>query len=81
MPAFEENEQPFYRRIMNDLMKRINRGDLPPGTQLPTAAELAKEYGVSYGTARGAIIRLIEAGVLRGHQGLGVFVAEKPPQG
>lgn len=71
MPAFT----PMYRRIIADLKQQIDRGQLPPGRKLPSTRELAEHYGVSRGTVRDAINRLLDAGVLRGHMGLGVFVA------
>jgi GntR family transcriptional regulator len=37
---------------------------------------LAEQYDVSPGSVRQAITLLMETGELRGHQGLGVFVAE-----
>lgn len=74
---------PLYRRIMNDIKSRIETGELAAGAELPSTSKLAEQYGqlfelgrpVSPGTVRAAVDRLIEAGVLRGHQGLGVFVA------
>jgi len=71
MPAFI----PMYRQIIADLTEQIDRGQLLPGEKLPSTRELAQHYGVSRGTVRDAINRLLDSGVLRGHTGLGVFVA------
>lgn len=71
MPEFV----PYYRRIMADITSQISAGTLPPGSQLPSTQELATQYGVSTGTVRAAVDRLLEGGVLTGHQGRGVFVA------
>ncbi|MDG4829354.1 GntR family transcriptional regulator [Solwaraspora sp. WMMD1047] len=49
-----------------------------PGEKLPTTRELADQYETSGVTVRKAVELLIEAGVLEGRQGIGVFVAEKP---
>lgn len=67
---------PHYRRIMNDIREQIADGRLAPGAKLPSTQELAELYEVRPSTVRQAITLLIEAGDVRGHQGLGVFVAE-----
>ena len=73
---------PYFRRIMDDIRARIASGEWPPGHRLPTTEQLALEYKTRFGvssqsTVRTAVSHLIEAGVLVGHQGVGVFVAEK----
>jgi GntR family transcriptional regulator len=67
---------PYYERVMADLRAQINDRRLRPGDKLPSTDELAAHYGYSPGTVREAITRLIAEGVLRGHRGVGVFVAE-----
>lgn len=67
---------PHYRRIMNDIREQIADGRLAPGAKLPSTQELAERYEVRPSTVRQAITLLTEAGDVRGHQGLGVFVAE-----
>jgi DNA-binding GntR family transcriptional regulator len=67
---------PYYAEIMNDLRGQIADGRLQPGDRLPSTRALANHYGHSPGTVREAIKRLMEEGVLRGHQGVAVFVAE-----
>ncbi|TNH21445.1 GntR family transcriptional regulator [Micromonospora orduensis] len=68
---------PTYRRIIADLRTAIDRGVLKPGEKIPTTKELAVKYDTSHVTVRKAVEILIEAGVLEGRQGLGVYVAEK----
>lgn len=69
-----------YRAIMDDIQARIARGEWPPGFKLPTPRHLAAQFygGVSIGTVRRATDALQILGVLEGHQGVGVFVAERP---
>lgn len=67
---------PFYRRVMDSIKADIEAGRLKPGEKLPSTRELVDRYGHAAGTIRKAIDELVEAGVLRGHQGVGVFVAE-----
>ncbi|WP_422745603.1 GntR family transcriptional regulator [Micromonospora sp. WMMD754] len=58
--------------------RRIASGEWPPGHKLPSTKALAEMYEVgSQSTVRQAITILIETGELYGHQGLGVFVADR----
>lgn len=68
--------EPHHERVMRSLRERIASGDLPPGTKLPTTADLATEYGVGTTTVRQAVKLLQFTGELVGHQGVGVFVPE-----
>jgi DNA-binding GntR family transcriptional regulator len=79
----EREFTPYYAQIMNDIRARIASGEWPPGHQLPSTATLLDQYGERLGvrsasTVREAISRLLDSGELRGHQGLGVFVAPQP---
>lgn len=65
------------QKIINDLTEQIESGALPPGAQLPSTAELRAQYGVSITVVRGAINWLKAKGLVEGHAGLGVFVAER----
>lgn len=64
-----------YRRIENDLRRRIETGQWSVGTMLPSRRELAKEYGVSPLTIERAITHLIADGTLRADNRRGTFVA------
>jgi GntR family transcriptional regulator len=68
---------PLWRRIRQDIQGQIAAGVLKPGDKLPTTKELAEQYDTSGVTVRKAVEVLIEAGVLEGRQGIGVFVAER----
>lgn len=65
-----------YRKIAADLRARIENGDHPPGSKLPTYAELASLYSTSISTAQRAIMLLQAQGVVVGVQGAGLYVAE-----
>jgi GntR family transcriptional regulator len=66
---------------MDDIRTQIGDGRLRPGDRLPSTPRLAAQYGVSPGTVRQAVSRLLEVGVLRGQPGLAVFVAGGPDLG
>jgi DNA-binding GntR family transcriptional regulator len=69
---------PGYQRVIDAINADIEAGRLVPGDQLPTAAVLAKQHGVGITTVRYAINILILLGVVRGQQGKGVYVRERP---
>jgi GntR family transcriptional regulator len=68
-----------YQRIADDLRTQILSGDLPPGSPLPSEAELVRQYGSSRGPVRQAINLLRSEGLIDSHQGRGVFVRRRPP--
>jgi GntR family transcriptional regulator len=65
-----------YLQIEDELAERIESGDLAPGTRIATERELAGSLGVSRMTARAALARLQQRGLVTRRQGSGTFVAE-----
>src|SRR5215471_15097732 len=70
--------QPKYQRIADDLRAKISSGEYPPGSQLPTKAELMARYQVAVNTVERAIAELRKAGLVETLQGAGMFVCEPP---
>jgi len=66
-----------YEQIETELSEQIQRGQLPPGSKLPTEQEIAATYDVSRLTVRQAIAGLIHSGMAYSVQGKGTFVVEK----
>jgi DNA-binding GntR family transcriptional regulator len=68
-------KRPRYERIARALGSRIASGRFAVGATLPTEAELCKRYGVSRHTAREALRRLREAGLVTRRPRAGTTVA------
>ncbi|KAB2380658.1 GntR family transcriptional regulator [Actinomadura montaniterrae] len=70
--------EPAYVRIAGEYARRIRGGELPPGTQLPSYAEIAQQNGVSDIVVRKAVELLQSQGLVRSVRRRGVFVADRP---
>ncbi|MGI5922463.1 MAG: GntR family transcriptional regulator [Lentisphaeria bacterium] len=62
--------------IVSYLRDKIVRGELQPGTQLPSLRELAQLWGTNFFSVKLATDALQEAGLLSKHQGRGMFVEQ-----
>lgn len=71
-------KRPAYLRIADELRERIRDGSLPPGSRVPTLAELAVRYDVSDIVVRHAIRRLREEGLVETKRGGGTTVRRRP---
>ncbi|HEU5013422.1 MAG TPA: GntR family transcriptional regulator [Roseiflexaceae bacterium] len=72
-----------YAQLRTYFRERILDGSLPPGAQLPTEFEIARQHHVSRGTVRHALESLVHEGLLERTQGRGTFVRKMivpPPQ-
>ena len=67
---------PHWRRIELALRARIE--GMAPGDPLPSDADLCREFGVSRMTARNAMARLADDGLIVRVSGRGSYVAEPP---
>ena len=65
----------LYMQIKELLVARVRGGEWLPGTIIPSEINLAREFGVSQGTVRKAIIEMVENNVLTRRQGSGTFVS------
>lgn len=75
-PVLRRDGVTLWRQIVGHLRQRIDAGSLPPGTRLPTEAELSQQFGVNRHTVRRALAELSRGGMVRVEQGRGSFVAE-----
>lgn len=70
---------PFYRQIIEQVKFAIARGDLQPGTQLPTVRQLAVDLSINPNTVIRAYREMEIEGLLETHQGSGTFVGDRKP--
>ncbi|MET8049805.1 GntR family transcriptional regulator [Streptosporangium sp. NPDC005286] len=70
--------EPAYVRIAGEYARRIRGGELPPGVQLPSYAEIAQKNGVSDIVVRKALELLLSQGLVRSVRRRGIFVADRP---
>ncbi|NMM06604.1 FCD domain-containing protein [Polaromonas sp.] len=65
MAPFERVKvMPAYKAVCTVVEQRIVRGELKPGTQLPTELDLAQQFGVNRSTVREAIRQLEQEGLV-----------------
>ena len=68
--------QPRYLQIVQQLRDRIQNGEYPPNTRIPTENELSVSMGVSRPTVRQALNLLEQEGRLTRVKGSGTYVTE-----
>jgi GntR family transcriptional regulator len=67
-------DTPLYLRVAEELRALIEAGDLPPGTRLPSVAEIIKQYGGSNSVASAAYKLLVDEGLVVSRHGAGHYV-------
>ena len=72
-------ETPKYRQIADDLRARMESGEYPPGSRLPSKDEMMRVYGVALNTLNHALEELRQLGLAETVHGVGTF-ARKPAQ-
>ncbi len=69
-----ESSTPKYRQLSDLIRQRIARGELAPGDQIPSEAQLGHSYKISRITIRQALSDLERDGLLERVPGKGTFV-------
>ncbi len=70
--------QTRYQAIAEALRQRLEAGEFPSGTLLPSEAELSRAYGASRVTVRRALDSLRDEALVDSRQGFGWFAATDP---
>ncbi len=65
---------PIYLQLREVVRSKIEDGEYPPGTAIPSENVLASTYGINRLTVRSAIDALVNEGLLKRVQGKGVYV-------
>jgi DNA-binding LacI/PurR family transcriptional regulator len=68
---------PKYRQITEHLRELINRGDLPAGTRLPPAKQLAKQWKTNHFTIQLALKPLANEGLIERKPRSGTYVRDR----
>ncbi|NED75289.1 GntR family transcriptional regulator [Streptomyces sp. SID9944] len=68
------SETPLYLRVAEDIRTRIESGELPPGTRLPSVADISGQYRCSNSVASGAYKLLVDEGLVISRHGAGHYV-------
>ena len=79
MPIKAVEPQRLYRRIAEQIVQLIRRGEYRAGQRLPPERDLAKMLQVSRPSVREALIALEVEGFVEVRVGSGVYVTEKRP--
>jgi DNA-binding GntR family transcriptional regulator len=68
------SEIPIHKQIANQLRDSILSGELPAGRRIPSKRDITQELNIAGSTVDKATAILKDEGLIRGSQGLGLFV-------
>jgi DNA-binding transcriptional MocR family regulator len=74
VPDISHTDGPRYMAVAGAIVKAIDNGELPPGTQLPPQRDLAQKLGVTVGTIGRAYSIVKKRRLVTGEVGRGTFV-------
>ncbi|WP_119726337.1 GntR family transcriptional regulator [Thermomonospora amylolytica] len=77
MPSLDF-EPPKYARVVLELRRRIEEGQYPPGSMLPSESQLVREFAVGRTTVVRALQMLQQEGWIVREHGRGSFVKGRP---
>lgn len=70
------SDVPIYSQLKNLIIKKIESGDYPEESKIPSEQELCEKYNISRPTVRQAISELTNNGILYKVKGKGTFVSK-----
>ena len=68
---------PIYLQVINELKKKMVKGELKPGEKMPSSRDLAVEYKVTQNTAARIYREMEMQGWCFTRRGIGTFVSEE----
>ena len=68
---------PIYLQVINELKKKMVKGELKPGEKMPSSRDLAVEYKVNQNTAARIYREMEMQGWCFTRRGIGTFVSEE----
>ncbi|TZE82573.1 GntR family transcriptional regulator [Calorimonas adulescens] len=71
-----DEHYPIYLQIMNDIKKKIAKGEISPGERLASVRDMAIVYTVNPNTMQRVYQELEREGVINTKRGMGSFVTE-----
>lgn len=66
--------RPIYLQIMEEIKRRAVRGEIPPGGQIPSVRDLARQLGVNPNTVARAYMELEREGFVFTKRGQGTYI-------
>lgn len=70
----------LWQSIAAELRAEIAAGCYPPGSKLPTEAELSERFGVNRHTVRRGIAALVDENIVHTRRGSGAYVTAQPTE-
>ncbi|SFQ48355.1 regulatory protein, tetR family [Actinomadura madurae] len=78
MSSSSQRPDPPYRRIVAEIAGQILRGELRPGSRVPSVRQIAQRWGVAIATATRVMAALREEGLVETKVGSGSVVRARP---
>jgi GntR family transcriptional regulator len=70
--------RPIYLQLMEEIKRRAVRGIYPPGAQLPSVRDFARETGVNPNTVARVYLELEREGFISTRRGQGTYLTDNP---
>lgn len=70
--------RPIYQQIIDEIRRRIARGELAPGDRIPSQRELAEMVKVNPNTIQRAYREMEQSGLVETLRGQGTFIRQDP---
>lgn len=72
-----DNSKPIYIQIIEDIKKKLIRGEIKPGDKIPSQREFAKDMKVNPNTVQRAYREMENMGLVKTLRGQGTFIDDK----